>query len=602
MRGLMGLVVLLAGTVGWGQDEEPAAAPALFPSGYLDAAGLEAALRAAIASHPEQARITSLAKSIEGRDVWLVELGAAPKEGEAPRPSLLVVANLEADHLVGSHLALGLVERLAASTDEAVAKLLETCRVYVVPRLNPDGAERALAGVQRANLRPIDLDRDGKVDEDGPDDLDGDGVIVMMRLKDDKATLVPDEKEPRTLRKAEVAKGERAVYSEYVEGLDDDGDEQFNEDGPGGVNLNRNWPQGWTEFNPETGFSPASEPEVRALIAFCYEHTEIAAIWSVGLNDNLRQTPKKAALNLDEADLPQYVELSKAYRKLLAPAPGEAVEKEEKAEVKDQKAEDKDQKAEAKEPEAEDKKSKDESDSKEGVEKAEATPVGGSALGATTDGAMSEWAYRQFGVVAVATALWPEPKLPKPKDGQPKIPDEAEGKWHWWNDHVVGGKAFVPFHEIDHPKLGKVEVGGWRPGVRINPPIAEVEALVEPHLGLLKELGSRLARLELSEPKVEERGGGVFEVTVVVSNAGTWPTALAQGVATRQADPVRVRLGLDGAKLLAGPRLDRIPTLAGGGGKKEYKWLLLREKEGAKATVSAECPKAGRAERSVELR
>jgi Zinc carboxypeptidase len=592
MRGLILVVVSLIGGTpsAFGRQEPDQVAVALFPSGYLDYEKLSQSLQGVAKEHPERMRLTSLAKSGEGRDVWLVELGDLPEDELSGKPAVLLVANLEADHVVGSQLALEIVRLLSAGDDPTIVSLFDRCRVYVVPRLNPDGAERALAGPNRINLRPVDLDRDGKIDEDGPDDLNGDGVITRMRLKDDKASLVRDEKEPRLLRKAEAAKGEVAVYSEYSEGLDDDGDEQFNEDGPGGVNLNRNWPQGWTEFDPEAGFSPASELEVRALIQFCYDHPEIAAIWSIGLNDNFRQTPKKPPSTLDDADLPQLVELSKAYAKLLVPPPPDGAKEEPAPEAKKEEEKPAEKTEEPKAPEKKDEK------------KPPAGPQGSSALEATTDGAMSEWAYRQFGAVAIATSLWPEPKLPDAKDGQPKIPEDSEAKWLWWNDHVVEGAAFVPFHELDHPTLGKIEVGGWRPGVRVNPPIADVEALIAPHLGLLKEIGSRVARLEISEPKLEDRGGGVFELSVVVSNNGTLPTALAQGVTTRQAPPVRVRLALDGGKLLAGTALDRVPALAGSGGKKEYHWLVLREKDGATAKVTAECPRAGSASREVSLK
>ena len=41
------------------------------------------------------------------------------------------------------------------------------------------------------------------------------------------------------------------------------------------MNLNRNWPHRWTEFDPEAGFSPAGEPETHALIQFAFNHPEI---------------------------------------------------------------------------------------------------------------------------------------------------------------------------------------------------------------------------------------------------------------------------------------------------------------------------------------
>ena len=185
-----------------------------------------------------------------------------------------------------------------------------------MPRLNPDGAERVVKGPAspfRTNLRAMDRDRDGRSNEDGPEDLDGDGVATLMRVADGEATLVADEKDPRLSRRADPAKGERAAFSETSEGIDNDGDGRLNEDPPGGVNLNRNWPYRWTEFDPEAGFSPASEPEVRALIEFVFDHPEIALVWSFGLNDNLRTAPRKPETSLDDADLPLFVELSRLF-------------------------------------------------------------------------------------------------------------------------------------------------------------------------------------------------------------------------------------------------------------------------------------------------
>ena len=215
-------------------------------------------------------------------------------------------------------MALGLIERLAAEGREA-----DGPTIYVVPRLNPDGAERVVRGPGspfRTNLRAMDRDRDGRSNEDGPEDLDGDGVTTLMRVVDGEATLVADEKDARLSRRADPAKGERAAFSEKSEGIDNDGDGRLNEDPPGGVNLNRNWPYRWAEFDPEAGFSPASEPEVRALIEFVFDHPEIALVWSFGLNDNLRTAPRKPESSLNDADLPLFVELSRLFNQANAPS------------------------------------------------------------------------------------------------------------------------------------------------------------------------------------------------------------------------------------------------------------------------------------------
>ena len=564
------------------KDKEPAkpasAAVELFPKGYLNHQALSAAIQKVAAAKPDRVKLRSIAKSGLGRDVWLVEVG----KGDTAKPALLVVANLEGDHVVGSQVALGLIESLATTPDKE-AGWLDSYRVYIVPRLNPDGAERSLetpAFSERLNLRPIDRDRDGKTNEDGPDDLNGDGLITTIRHKDPKtATLVADEKDPRILHKADPNKSEKPVYAEEPEGIDNDADGLRNEDAPGGVNLNRNWPHKWTEFDLEAGFSPASEPEVLGLIRFALEHPEIAAVWTFGLNDNLVEEPKKPGSTLDDADLPIFVELSKLFNKSNT--------------------------------------AKDDKDKPKGGSPAgKGTPF----PGVTTDGAMAEWAYYQFGAVGLASRLWSTPEIPappaaekpktdektkadgKPKESAPAIPEDGEARWLYWNDKVVGGQAFLPFVAFDHPTLGKVEVGGWKPGVRLNPPAADIAAITVKHLAFLKALGERLPKLAIVEPGAKAKGGGLYEVTALVENTGFLPTALAQGAKTRKAAPVLVKLlPVDKVKILSGKRLEKIESLGGSGGRKDFRWLIQVPPGTKSVTVEVSSPKAGRVEATIPL-
>ena len=66
----------------------------------------------------------------------------------------------------------------------------------------------------------------------------------------------------------------------------------------------------------------------------------------------------------------------------------------------------------------------------------------------------------------------------------------------------------MPFHPVNHPTLGKVEVGGWKPGVRLNPPIEQVGAIVDTHFAFLKDLAGRVPSLSIKEAKAEAKGGG----------------------------------------------------------------------------------------------
>lgn len=548
-----------------------------FPAGYADAQALASALQEIGEEYPRQAIVRSLTRSSEGRDVWLVELRDAPAVGESPnRPAILIVANLEADHLVGSQIALALIERMAKDG----AETLRRATIYVVPRLNPDGAERLLAKSAapiRTNLQPIDRDRDGRSGEDGPDDVDGDGSRTTIRVRDTRATLLPDEKDPRILRKADAAKGETPVFSEYPEGADDDGDGALNEDPPGGVNLARNWPHRWDEHDPEAGRSPVSEPETRALIRFAFDHPEIVAVWALGLRDNLREEPKREGSGLDGDDVPILVELSKAYRKAMDVVP------------KDQ-------------PRI------------EGVEPEEVPGLGvappalapsaaGSLLGldGASDGTLADWAYQQFGVLGLASRPWIGPTWEKPPEGQEGPPGEGEARWLFWNDRVLGGAGFAPLRRFDHPTLGPVLVGGWKPGVRLNPPTSQVVAIADAHFAFLAELAGRVPSLAIPVAKARPLGGGLHEITAVVENRGTWPTALAQGVRTRQPRPVLVRLEAGEARIVAGKALERVNALPGAGGRREFRWIVAAPRSDS-VTVEAATPKAGRARVEIELK
>jgi hypothetical protein len=576
---------ILASAPALAQDRgEPARVP--FPAGYTTQDALKAALERLLAEDPGLLRVRTLAQSTEGRDVPIVEIGKVARPGQpAPGPAILLVANLEGDHLLGTDVALSLIERLARreGRPEALSRLLERGAIYVVPRFNPDAAERLLgtkpAVAIRTNLRLIDRDRDGAQGEDGPDDLDGDGLITSIRVADRQASLLPDEKDPRILRKADPAKGEAGLYSEYIEGRDNDDDGALNEDPPGGVNLNRNWPHRWTEFDPEAGQTPVSEPQVKALIAFLFDHPEIAVVWSFSLNDNLREEPKKPPSTLDDADLPLFVELSKLYRKAIECVP------------KDQPRPGDDRPPEV--PEVR-------------PSPAVASPTSARpplGLDATTDGSLSEWAYHQFGAIGLSSRLWNGPLWPEPADdGMPSPPREGEARWLFWNDRVLDGSAFVPLRPVDHPTLGRVLVGGWKPGVRLNPPHEQVAPIAEAQLAFLAELATRLPGLAIPVAEGRALGGGLFAVTAVVENTGAFPTALAQGVKTRQARPVLVRLDAGQGKIVAGKPLDSIDSLPGPRGRRTFRWIVSTGDRTGPVTIEASSPRCGTARAVVELK
>ncbi len=292
---------------------------------FANFAALQSALRSLDQQHAS-CRLTSLAKTWQGRDVWLLTLSADP-ETAASRPALLVVAGLDARHAVGVETAL----RVARSILADHADLLQDTTIYIVPCANPDGFELRGGKVNLGhigNVRPVDDDRDGAADENGPSDLNGDGVITMMRRidppLDDRATHMADPAEPRLLKRADASKGERPIYSLYVEGIDADNDGLIGEDGIGGVDLDRNFLHRYPEHAADAGPMPLSEPETLALADFVIASKNIIAAITYGRHDNLINVPDgrgtdisgRGPRDLDAGDVELYREVSKKYKEL----------------------------------------------------------------------------------------------------------------------------------------------------------------------------------------------------------------------------------------------------------------------------------------------
>ena len=132
---------------------------------------------------------------------------------------------------------------------------------------------------------------DDQADEDGPDDLDGNGFITEMRVKDPAGEWIPVEGEPRLMRKADPSKGEKGIYKLYVEGIDNDGDGDFNEDPAGGANIGITFPHLFRPWTATGGRWPGSEPETFGIMKFAIDHPEIAMTFAFGSTNMCLQPP-----------------------------------------------------------------------------------------------------------------------------------------------------------------------------------------------------------------------------------------------------------------------------------------------------------------------
>ena len=501
---------------------------------------------------------------------------------------MLVVAGSEGNDLVGPFTAVSWIERLVTQgrQDPPTAELLKATTVYVVPCLNPDAMERFFTSPKieaGGNDALRDDDHDGLVDEDPGEDLSGDGLITMMRVEDPEGEYVLDPNESRLLLKADPLKGEKGGWKLLPEGIDNDRDRRWNEDGPGGPNFNRNFPHNYQYFAAEAGPHPVSEVETRALADFVVAHPNIGIVLSYGASDNLRKTPKaakspgrvKAMEAVDEKDAGYYETFGKLYRKAIG--------------------------------------------------------LGQEMEYLSEPGTFGDWMYCQRGRLALAVRPWDaalarailEPKKEhtpaqddkkedassdpnavkadkKSRKSQDKQGEEERLQLKWFDKHAP--EVFVSWQAVEHPDFPgrRVEVGGYRPFVLTNPPTEMLAGIAAKQGDFLTDLARKLPRIGISKIECRLLADSVYEIQIHVVNTGWLPTALSHGETTQEVYPTRVVLELEPECFLAGAKTTFLPTLAGSGGtaKARYTIHVVNRREVRFQVVSM---LAGRVDGTVEL-
>jgi len=553
---------------------------------------------------PNLIRVRELAESREKRKVWLVDVGIGTEQDRNTRPAMLVVAGIEGNDLVGPFTAVAWIEALLKQSREDPAKtpFHKTATIYIVPCLNPDAKERFFAPPKietSTNGTPFDDDHDGLTDEDGGEDLNGDGLVTMMRIEDKEGQYTLDPNDPRLLLKADPVKGETPAWRLLPEGIDNDHDKRWNEDGPGGTDFNRNFPYNYKYFAADAGIHPVCEAQTRALADFVVAHPNIGIVLTYGAADNLRKTPKAGASagrgkpmeTVDEKDVGYYESLGKMYRARL------------------------------------------------GLDK--------ELDGASELGTFSDWMYFHRGRLSLAARPWDaalavalsKPKKAKDKESrdakavEPNDPDatkadaetaepndpnaakadakaakkegdkrneEEREQLKWFDEHAPD--AFVAWQAIKHPDFPgrRVEVGGYRPFARTNPPAAMLADIAGKHGDFLTELAQRLPRIAVARTECHLLADSLYEIEILVTNTGFLPTALAHGETSREVYPTRVVLELEPQCFLAGAKTTVLPPIAGSGGtaKARYTVRVPDRKEVRFQVISM---LAGRVEGTIEL-
>ena len=110
-------------------------------------ADLSAFLQGFAARNPALFQLESIGKSHEGRDIWVMTATNTARGAAADKPAFWVDGNIHAAELTASTACLYYLHTLEQGygNDAEATRLLDTRALYICPRINPDGAEWALA-------------------------------------------------------------------------------------------------------------------------------------------------------------------------------------------------------------------------------------------------------------------------------------------------------------------------------------------------------------------------------------------------------------------------------------------------------------------------
>jgi len=507
---------------------------------------------------PELVKSYPIGKTYEGRDIICLEI-TAPGTTANEKPGYYIDANFHAGEVTGSAVALYTISWFLENygSDSEATQLLDNYVWYVVPRVCIDGSEMYMNTPytlrSSARVFPFSDDQPGLHAED----VNGDGEITQMRIKDPHGEWKVSPIDPRLMirRRPDDFGGE--YYRLYQEGhiVDFDGIEIPIARPRWGLDLNRNMPVFWDIDSKQIGSGdyPLSEPEAKAVADFLLNKKNIAGTMSYHTYGNVHLRP---CCTTPDAEMVK--EDLEAYKLL-------------------------------------------------GSLGAEITDYGHCSVydGFTINqkmpyrGVYLDWVYNHRGILAWSTELWSAnvaagvEKLNFDVPLTMKTDKEQEEdmlKVFQWHDKE-GLDGFLPWTSFNHPQLGEVEIGGWKNKYMFqNPPERFLPDICEKNMRFTNIQACAMASIKVRKVKTEKLADGLYRISCGVVNSGylnTAGTTLASQIAVCR--PVEVTIG--GATVAQGKAKLELGHMPGRSVKKA-EWLIQAQ-AGSNITITASSQRAG---------
>jgi hypothetical protein len=470
---------------------------------YYDIEQLDGIVREIADAYPELVELREIGRSLQGRPLF-VAIVTSPGSDHREKPAMWIDGNVHGNEIQASEVVLYSLWYLTKEygRNEMLTELLDRTAIYLCHSVNPDGRaywfdEANTPSTSRSNQRPIDSDRDGRYDEDPPNDLDGDGSITRMWKRDPDGAWIRDRNDPRIFRR--VGAGERGDWT-YVgtEGIDDDGDGRINEDPAGGDDMNRNWPGDWQPSYVQRGAGPypLQSPETRAVAEFIAAHPNIAASQSYhNTGGMVLRGPGTdyMASAYSRRDIAVYDELADlgalmnpAYRSLVIYSDLYNVH-----------------------------------------------------------GGFATWVAESLGVISFTNELMSTEKYFY-RNGRP-----SEEEMWVWRDHIAFGEVFTDYTEVEHPEHGTVLVGGPNKWASRVTPLFMLEEECHRNFAFTMLHAGAMPELSFHRPEVERVDGDLWQVTIAVHNERVIPTRTDRAIRQRIGAPDLLVAGGDGVEVMA---------------------------------------------------